>query len=203
MTAPTPAGGGLRERKKARTRAAIQEHALRLFDRQGYQATTTEEIAAAAEISVSTLFRYFPTKEDIVLYDAWDPRLVEVLVAQPAELAPIAAIRAAVRDTLGQINADENELEQIRQRLVFSVPELRGRMFDQFASTIGMLAEGLATRRGRPGDDPEARILAGAVVGAMLATFQFGPDAAEQLAREDFRDRIDQALAYLEAGLPL
>jgi AcrR family transcriptional regulator len=63
MTSSPAEPTGLRERKKARTRAAIQRHALRLFQEQGYSATTVDQIAAAAEISPSTFFRYFPTKE--------------------------------------------------------------------------------------------------------------------------------------------
>src|SRR5256885_14709692 len=87
---------GLRERKKARTRAAIREHALRLFHEQGYQRTTVEQIAAAAEVSPSTFFRYFPTKEDLVLQDDMDTRMVEAFERQPAGLGPVAAGRGAI-----------------------------------------------------------------------------------------------------------
>src|ERR1700744_4083588 len=88
---------GLRERKKARTRASLREHALRLFREQGYQATTVEQIAAAAEVSPSTFFRYFPTKEEVVLQDDMDIRLVEAFANRPPGRPPIPAIRAALR----------------------------------------------------------------------------------------------------------
>ena len=86
---------GLRERKKAKTRAAIRQHALRLFREQGYSATTVEQIAAAAEVSPATFFRYYPTKEDVVLQDDMDVVTLAALEAQPAGLGPIAAMRAA------------------------------------------------------------------------------------------------------------
>ena len=88
---PGQARPGLRERKKARTRAAIREHAFRLFREQGYDATTVEQIADAAEVSPSTFFRYFPTKEDVVLQDDMDLLWLEAVKAQPPELGPIAA----------------------------------------------------------------------------------------------------------------
>src|SRR5512135_2529883 len=90
------APGGLRERKKAKTRALIQQEALRLFREQGYSETTVEEIAAAAEVSPSTFFRYFLTKEDVVLYDVLDPILIKAFRAQPAGLSPIRALAAAL-----------------------------------------------------------------------------------------------------------
>ena len=94
-----PQPTSLRERKKARTRAAIREHALRLFREHGYDATTVEQIAAAAEVSPSTFFRYFPTKEDVVLQDGFDDRMFEAFDRQPPSLTPIAALRVAMRET--------------------------------------------------------------------------------------------------------
>src|SRR6266700_1201079 len=101
---------GLRERKKARTRAAIRRHALRLFRQQGYQRTTVEQIAAAAEVSPSTFFRYFPTKEDVVLQDDMDTRMIEALERQPASLSPVAAFRGAVREVIGSYNEADLEI---------------------------------------------------------------------------------------------
>ena len=101
----SPPQAGLRERKKARTRASLREHALRLFRLQGYQATTVEQIAAAAEVSPSTFFRYFPTKEDLVLQDDMDVRMIEAFQQQPPGLSVIAAVRAATREVFGSYTA--------------------------------------------------------------------------------------------------
>ena len=88
---------GLRERKKAKTRNAIQHEAMKLFRERGYEGTTVEDIAVAAEISSTTFFRYFPSKEDVVLGDDYDSVLLEAFVAQPASLTPIGAARAALQ----------------------------------------------------------------------------------------------------------
>src|SRR5579862_40583 len=129
---------GLRERKKAKTRAAIQQQALALFREQGYAATTVEQIADAAEISPSTFFRYFPSKEDVVLYDDLDPHIIAAYNAQPAELSPIQALRGAMRVVFAEVPADVMAQQLERSRLIISVPELRMRMLDQCASMIDL-----------------------------------------------------------------
>ncbi len=189
----------MRERKKAKTRGAIQAHALRLFREQGYDATTVEQIIEAAEVSESTFYRYFPAKADLVLTDEYDPLLAAALRAQPPELATIPALRAAIRSVMTGLTAAEQADQHDRVALVMSVPELRASMLSQFADGIRMLAEVVAQRTGRAEGDPAVRALSGAVVGAMM-TVMF--DAVDQ-PDADLADQMDSALGYLEAGLAL
>jgi AcrR family transcriptional regulator len=190
---------GLRERKKARTKAAIREHAMRLFQQQGYQATTVEQIAEAAEVSPSTFFRYFPTKEDVVLTDDYDPLILAAFQAQPAELSPVAALRAAMRAVFAGLPPEQVGLERERQALIQSVPELRAAMLDGLRSTIQLIAEAMAERVGRRPDELAVRTLAGAILGVVLASMF----AAAEEPGADVFTRIDAGLAHLEAGLPL
>src|SRR6201996_4317615 len=100
VTEPEP---DWRQRKKNATRDRIRASALRLFREQGYDATTVEQIAAAAGVSHMTFFRYFPTKEDVALADGYDP-LIAGLLAQPrAEGPPPRRIRTVMVDGLRQI----------------------------------------------------------------------------------------------------
>ena len=198
---------GLRERKKARTRAAIREHAFRLFREQGYDATTVEQIADAAEVSPSTFFRYFPTKEDVVLQDDLDLLWLEAIQQQPPEVGPIAALRAGVHAAFARMG--EDEWAQLREttELVMAVPAVRGRMLEEMARTTQALAEAVAERSGRDPGDFAVRALAGAVVGvAMAAWFDQGGDLMsfdDQTKMATFADKFERGLALLEAGLPL
>jgi AcrR family transcriptional regulator len=190
---------GLRERKKAKTRAAIQSHALRLFTEQGYDATTVQQIIEEVEVSESTFFRYFPTKADVVLADEFDPVIVDAFRAQPPGSTVIQALRAAFRAAFTQLTSEEHATQQNRMILVLSVPELRAAMVDQFASAMGLLAEVVAERTGRPAGDIAVHTLAGAVVGAaMAAMFAVADDPSVDLAV-----RLDESMACLENGLGL
>jgi len=194
---------GLRERKKARTRASIREHALRLFREQGYQATTVEQIAAAAEVSPSTFFRYFPTKEDVVLQDDMDARMIEALDRQPAGLSPLGAVRAATREMFAAYTAADVEVLTQTTALTMTVPEIRTRALDEFARTINVIGEAVAKRAGRSPDDLAVRVMAGAIVGAIMSITMPWEGWSDQQTLEGTFQRIEQGLALLEAGLPL
>jgi AcrR family transcriptional regulator len=190
---------GLRERKKARTRAAIQSQALRLFREQGYDATTVQQIIEQVEVSESTFFRYFPTKADVVLTDEFDPVIIAAFREQPPELSVIQALRAAFARAFAQLSGDDRAAQQDRMLLVLSVPELRAAMLDQFASAMGMLAEIIAERTGRGPNDVSVRTFAGAVVGAVMAAmFAIAEDPSSDVAAA-----LDQSMACLEDGLRL
>jgi AcrR family transcriptional regulator len=190
---------GLRARKKARTREAIRDHAFRLFREQGYGATTVEQIADAAEVSPSTFFRYFPTKEDVALTDDLDPLFIEAYRAQPREDGEIAAIRAAMRTVLEQTPADVVDRDRERQRIILGTPELRARALDQTLLAFRMLAEVVAGRVGRKPDDLAVRTFVGAVIGVGMTALADATHDPEL----DPMERFDAALGHLARGLEL
>jgi AcrR family transcriptional regulator len=194
------ASGGLRERKKARTRRAIQEQAMRLFLAKGYEATTVQEIAAAAAVSHMTFFRYFPTKEDVVMVDDIDPMMVAAFNAEPPDTPPLRALRNAFKRVYAELEPEQLEQERLRVALVTSVPELQGRLMQNLTSTVQMLSEAVAARVGRPVDDLAVRTLTGVVIGVGLATMHLAKD---ERPLEEIMDQVDAGLALVEQGLPL
>lgn len=192
----------LRERKKLRTRRAIQDHALRLFGEQGYDATTVEQIAAAAEISPSTFFRYFPTKEDVVVTDEYDPIMAEVFRSQPAGLSPIEALRGTLREIMPLMFDEDLRVIRTRMRLVAEVPALRARTFESMREgTHAVLSDLVAERTGRDRGDPEIEAFNWAVLGVMQAAIHQwleGPPGDDDLPA-----MIDRNLEFLSRGCPL
>lgn len=185
---------GLRERKKIRTRETIRREALRLIAEQGFAATTVEQIADAAEVSTSTVFRYFPNKSALLVPDQLMGPIIDVFVTAPEELSPIAAYRYAVGQVLGQISGPEWEEEMARQALMYTLPEAAGALYIQYIDTIDQITDALAVRLRRDPADPELRITAGAMTGVMMQALHGRPMHTETLF---------QALDFLEAGLPL
>jgi AcrR family transcriptional regulator len=188
---------GLRERKKIRTRSAIQHEALRLVREQGYEQTTVSQIAAAADVSESTFFRYFRSKEDLFFTDDFDDVLVESFREQPPELSPLQALRAAIRDAFSDLTEFEVEDSRQRTELVMKVPELRQAMAGRLLEEVDILADLIAQRLGKPHTDLTVRALAGALVGTMVAVALPLSDTLSA----DYVDRIDRALGELETAL--
>ncbi|MEV6819151.1 helix-turn-helix domain-containing protein [Nocardiopsis dassonvillei] len=141
-----------RTRRRQRNRAAIQEAALRLFERQGYEATTVAQIAREAGVSHMTFFRCFPSKEDVVLRDEYDPMLEELVREQPDTLPAVERIHRATLVGLGRVYEDNREALLARARLLLSIPALRSRIGENLASASTAFERGLAPARGEAFD---------------------------------------------------
>ena len=169
---PVPRAIDRRERKRTRTRLMIQSEALRLFAARGYAQTTVEEIADAAAISPRTFFRYFPTKEDVVIWDEWDPLVADLLDARPDDEAPAESIRAITRQVIEGLSRRDPAQLRIRHRLLAGVPELRARFLQTQGTGIELLAAALADKRGLPHDDLQTHVTAAAIGAAVSLALQ-------------------------------
>ncbi|MGW0369609.1 TetR/AcrR family transcriptional regulator [Streptomyces coeruleorubidus] len=201
MASVTPAEQpplGLRERKKIKTRKAIRAATYALIEQQGYDATTIEQIADRAEVSPSTVFRYFPTKEDIVITDEWDPVILAELRARPDDESWADVLRHVMRTALDLSLAEQPEVTRLRSRLGVEVPAVRARMMESMAATGRLLREALAERSGLAPDSLELRVFAMSVMGGLMEVSHYW---AETGHRDDVRELVDRALDVLEHGL--
>jgi AcrR family transcriptional regulator len=199
-TATNEAGLGLRARKKLRTRQAIREAAYRLIQERGYDNTTIEQIAAAAEVSPSTVFRYFPSKEHIILTADFGGPVIELLLARPADEPPLVALREAATESLRPVYAEFEAEFARRLKLVREVPALRAQMYEAQGRLVDAVSVALAKRVGRPEDDLELRVALGALAGALTqALYAWGDHGREG----ELLETINRALAVLERGLTL
>lgn len=176
---------------------------MRLFEEQGFAATTVEQIAEAAEVSPSTFFRYFPAKEDVILVDDVDTVLIEKIRTQPPEIPPIEAILQAMRTVFTEMTPETWQFERRRQMLLLSVPELRARMLHQMTDAIDLVAAVVAERAGLPTDNFSARVTAGAAVGVMLSVLPSHRAIPSEGMTPTDHERLEQALTLLQQGLPL
>ncbi|MEU6879777.1 TetR family transcriptional regulator [Streptomyces sp. NPDC046712] len=199
MSEPSPPPG-LRERKKAKTRAAIRKATYRLIAEQGYEAATVDRIAAAADVSPSTVVRYFPVKEDILLTDESDALLDARLRARPADEEPLESLRAVVLEAVATALADEPEETRLRARVMVEIPAVRARLTETAAETAQLLARALAERTGRDADDLEVRVFTAAVLGALREATVYW---AERGQTDDLIPLLDRTVDTLKGGLSL
>jgi AcrR family transcriptional regulator len=190
---------GLRERKKERTRAELQRHALRLFRDRGYAETTVDDIAAAAEVSRSTFFRYFGTKEDVVLFDDVDPVMDRVMAAIPEGTPLLEALRSVLRDSFDSLDDEARALEEVRMQLARTVPEIAAILRERNAFGISQIAGMVGPATGRAPDDPEVLLFSGCVLGARHAARA----RVEAGGAPRYIEEMDAMLGRLGAGVPL
>jgi AcrR family transcriptional regulator len=185
---------GLRDRKKLQTRETIRREAMRLIEENGYPNTTVEQIADAAEVSPSTFFRYFPSKETVLMANDLDNVTVEALEQQPADMPSLQAFRRALEITMATLSEEDWRFERARLRLVLSIPELKAAQFDEYRHTVAWLTEADCRRTGREPDDFEVRVFVGALAGGLMAVLDHASGVPERMYR---------ALDFMEAGMPL
>jgi AcrR family transcriptional regulator len=142
-----------RQRKKTATRDRIRACALRLFREQGYDATTVEQIAAAAGVSHMTFFRYFPAKEDVALSDSYDPLIAKLIGQTPVTQPLIQRIRTVLLDGLKQVYDTDRDTMLAQNKLIVSTPALRERLWANQIATQQLILQALNS--GEPGRNGE------------------------------------------------
>jgi AcrR family transcriptional regulator len=159
-----------RQRKKTATRDRILACALRLFREQGYDATTIEQIAAAAGVSHMTFFRYFPTKEDVALSDSYDPLIASFVAQTPVAWPVIQRIRASLVDGLRQVYDTDRDTLLAQNKLIVSTPALRERMWASQIATQQVILQALEADQHDPHASFQARVTVAACLAAAATT---------------------------------
>ncbi|MGW4383184.1 TetR family transcriptional regulator [Kitasatospora sp. NPDC004531] len=189
----------LRERRRTETRHLIQAHAVRLFTDRGYDAVTVADVAEAVGVSAMTVYRHFPTKEDLVLVDRPARLIAEHVAASPATQPVVRRVGSALIDAATtSTGGDGDEGAANRRflldclRLMVATPALRARHLDsQYA-----LQQAVVAALGDDATDPDAAFRAHAATGACLAAMHTALTRwVEDDGRTELPDLIARALA--------
>lgn len=190
----------LRERKKARTRQILEECAVRLFHERGFEATTVDDIAAAAEVSPRTFFRYFPTKEAALLGTGDDQvaAVLDIIRSRPLDEPLVASLRHVVLTQAGAWET-ERELMLDQTRLLLRTPALKARYLEMIDASAAAMADVLAERAG---GGPDARLRSKVVAFALLGAANAVVEAwVEADGEEPLPALMVRALEALADGL--
>lgn len=196
-----PVRRGLRELRKERTRATLESVAMRLFAEQGFDATTVEEIAAIAEVSPRTFFRYFPSKESLVLERDAElrDRLFEAIERHLDEEDPTAMVRVALDEALAAVGHDQDE-HLLVAKILSSSPTLRASERERQRSWEEAIAKAVARRTDKDSErDLHPRLVGALIVAALTAAVDTW---LANGANSDLAAYVDEALAPLKGGIP-
>lgn len=180
-------------RPPAASREVVEQIALTLMLRDGYDSVSVDAIATAAGISRTTFFRYFGSKPGVIWapFDATLEWLQESLDAQTADRDPLGAVRVAVvASTRSALYSSEVWLE--RFRLLDSHPSLRSEAYEHWERWRGVVADHVARVEGRGRDDTVPMAVAGACHGVFLAELRARRNIDED--RETLLGRLDESL---------
>ncbi len=187
---------GLRERKKARTRAEIREQALRLFLAQGYEATTVQQIADAAEVSLSTLFRYYPTKARLALPFDLESLIRDAFASLGPDASVFAAIHAAMRASFDEFVVVDDGRSGDDGHAAATLAQAREAVQGEMTAAVGLIAELIGERWARDPHDTTVQAASGGVVGVGIAAWS----ADRDLGRDAALRILDVGLRGLEEG---
>jgi AcrR family transcriptional regulator len=164
---------GLRERNKRERRRRLEDVAIELFERDGFDKTTVQQIAAAAGLAPRTFFSYFATKDDLVLADYTDRlgRILDELDRRPSDEPAWDALRASFATVAADFAAEADGLRR-RFTIVAANPSVFARSLQLQAGWEQTLAEHLTIRLGADPDDPSPRLLAATALAVMRASLQ-------------------------------
>jgi len=153
-------------RKRDRTRARLEQAALDLFERQGFEQTTVAQIADAAGVAQMTFFRHFTTKSRVLFDDPYDPVLAAAVADQPSALDPLTRAARAVRVAWAQLPELDEAVVRRKVGIVAQTPSIASEMAGNNAATEELIADALA------GDGVgflSARVAAAATMAAVTA----------------------------------
>ena len=178
----------------------IQSVALDLFDELGFENVTIEQIAATAEVSPSSVYRYFGTKEGVVIWDEGDIEFIEAVRAEMVDHTPVESVRRAMARVLTQYFESNEEHARRLTRILFEEPALRAAQLEQINGFTEMVAVSLAQASGREQTNLEVQVVAAVLVGALMAAVRHWYDSGYTTS---LQDEMERALAVVEGGLKL
>ena len=187
-------------RRRITSRAELEQVAFDLFDRQGFERTTIDDIAGAAGIGRRTFFRYFPSKNDVAWgdFDAELARMRRRLNAAPTGAPLMDAIRQAVVD-FNRVAPDQIPAHRRRMELILRVPALQAHSTLRYAAWRQVIADFVAARTGRQPDALLPRTVAHAMLGVAVAAYEQWLDSGDG----DLCELLDTAVLELSFAFTL